>query len=193
VHGWRDDGTHQKPTPEETYDLGQPGHDEHLVRRYPAPVGDHRDDDAGFHDRQSRSAPAPRFAPLRARARGGQGRPAPRLEGGLTYRPGAWIGRERSLSDTAIRKRAKANGWTRDLPGAVRSRVREGVRANLLAGGTLRRCHRRCGGAGSRWCAGPAVRAPRAREVKACPTSRRRSDTVRRCGAFGGSLFSKER
>ena len=52
-----------------------------------------------------------------------------------------WIGRQHSLSDTAIRKRAKANGCTRDLSGAVRSRVREslvreGVRANLLAGVT---------------------------------------------------------
>jgi hypothetical protein len=61
--------------------------------------------------------------------------------GGLTYRPGAWIGRQRSLSGTAIRKRAKANGWTQDLSGAVRSRVRESlvreeVRANLLAGVT---------------------------------------------------------
>ena len=51
----------------------------------------------------------------------------------------AWIGRQHSLSDTAIRKRAKANGWTGDLSGAVRSRireslVREGVRANLIAG-----------------------------------------------------------
>lgn len=39
------------------------------------------------------------------------------------------------LSDTAIRKRAKALGWTRDLSGAVRTRVRESlvreeVRAN---------------------------------------------------------------
>jgi hypothetical protein len=53
----------------------------------------------------------------------------------------AWIGRQHGLSDTAIRNRAKAKGWTRDLSGAVRSRVRassvrEGVRANLLAGVT---------------------------------------------------------
>jgi hypothetical protein len=70
---------------------------------------------------------APWFAPLarvRARLIG--------LEGGLTYRPG--IGRQHSLSDTAIRKRAKANGWTRDLSGAVRSRVRESlVRAGWFA------------------------------------------------------------
>jgi hypothetical protein len=45
----------------------------------------------------------------------------------------AWIGRQHSLSDTAIRKRAKANGWTRDLSGAVRTSERypgEQVRAN---------------------------------------------------------------
>jgi hypothetical protein len=52
----------------------------------------------------------------------------------------AWIGRQHNLSDTAIRKRAKANAWTRALSGAVRSwvresLVREGVRANLLLAG----------------------------------------------------------
>jgi hypothetical protein len=41
----------------------------------------------------------------------------------------------KAAPDTAIRKRAKANGWTQDLSGAVRSRVRESlvreeVRAN---------------------------------------------------------------
>jgi hypothetical protein len=40
---------------------------------------------------------------------------------------------QNSLSDTTICKRAKANGWTRDLSGAVRSRVGEEVR-------TLRTC-----------------------------------------------------
>jgi hypothetical protein len=40
----------------------------------------------------------------------------------------AWIGRQHSLSDMAIRKRAKANGWTRDLSGAVRSRFAKVVR-----------------------------------------------------------------
>ena len=45
------------------------------------------------------------------------------------------LGRQHSVSDTAIRKRAKALGWTRDLSGAVRTRVRESlvreeVRAN---------------------------------------------------------------
>ena len=45
------------------------------------------------------------------------------------------LGRQHSVSDTAIRKRAKALGWTRDLSGAVRtlvreSLVREEVRAN---------------------------------------------------------------
>ena len=49
---------------------------------------------------------------------------------------GAWIGRQHDLSDTAIRQRANANGWTSDLSGPVRSRVREGVRANLLGGVT---------------------------------------------------------
>jgi hypothetical protein len=41
------------------------------------------------------------------------------------------IGRQHGLSDTAIRNRAKAKGWTRDLSGAVRSRVRE----ELVRGG----------------------------------------------------------
>jgi hypothetical protein len=49
------------------------------------------------------------------------------------------LARQHKLSDTAIHKRAKAKGWTRDLSGAVRTRVREGlvceVRANLIAGG----------------------------------------------------------
>ena len=50
------------------------------------------------------------------------------------------IARQRGRSDTAIHKRAKAKGWTRDLSGAVRTRVREslvceGVRANLVVGG----------------------------------------------------------
>jgi hypothetical protein len=48
------------------------------------------------------------------------------------------LARQHKLSDTAIHKRAKAKGWTRDLSGAVRTRVREslvceGVRANLIA------------------------------------------------------------
>jgi hypothetical protein len=49
------------------------------------------------------------------------------------------LARQHKLSDTAIHKRAKAKGWTRDLSGAVRTRVRENlvceVRANLIAGG----------------------------------------------------------
>ena len=52
----------------------------------------------------------------------------------------AWIGRQHSLSDTAIRKRAKANGWTRNLSGAVRTSERypgEQVRANPLANQTF--------------------------------------------------------
>ena len=48
------------------------------------------------------------------------------------------LARQHKLSDTAIHKRAKAKGWTRDLSGAVRTRVRESlvyeVRANLIAG-----------------------------------------------------------
>ena len=74
--------------------------------------------------------------PSRACAR--RSRPGPRLEGGLTYRR-AWIGRQHSLSDTAIRKRAKANGWTRDLSGAVRSHVRESSKV-WLAGRFARTC-----------------------------------------------------
>lgn len=66
----------------------------------------------------------------------------PRIE--LEYRAGQLsikeLARQHKLSDTAIHKRAKAKGWTRDLSGAVRNRVRdslvcEGVRANLVAGG----------------------------------------------------------
>ena len=65
------------------------------------------------------------------------------------------LARQHKLSDTAIHKRAKAKGWTRDLSGAVRTRVREslvceGVRANLIAWGkpdrlgqTFRRGHHR--------------------------------------------------
>jgi hypothetical protein len=68
----------------------------------------------------------------RARARGIKA-------GGLTCRPGAWIGRQHSLSDRAIRKRAKANGVD---PGPLGRRAEpglgkvcdEGVRANLIAG-----------------------------------------------------------
>jgi hypothetical protein len=75
--------------------------------------------------------------------------------------PGRWIGRQHSLSDTAIRKRAKANGWTRDLSSAVRSRVREslgraGVRANLLGGVTLRGRIVNAAARGVRWSATPA-------------------------------------
>jgi hypothetical protein len=82
-----------------------------------------------------RSHAAPRFAP-RARVREAiKACPTPRRRSDIAR---AWIGRQYSLSDTAIRKRAKANGWTRDLSGAVRSRVRKfgsrGVRANELAG-----------------------------------------------------------
>lgn len=48
------------------------------------------------------------------------------------------LGRQHTVSDTAIRKHAKKEGWTRDLSGAVRARVRdrlvrEGVRANQSA------------------------------------------------------------
>jgi hypothetical protein len=77
--------------------------------------------------------------PTRARAREAESRSVPGLEGGLTYRPG--IGRQHSLSDTAIRKRAKANGWTPDLSGAVRCRVRESL---VREGGSREpACHRR--------------------------------------------------
>jgi hypothetical protein len=37
------------------------------------------------------------------------------------------LARQHKLSDTAIHKRAKAKGWTRDLSGAVRTRVRESL------------------------------------------------------------------
>jgi hypothetical protein len=92
------------------------------------------------------------------------------------------IGRQHSLSDTAIRMLAKANGWTRDFSGAVPSRFREsfvceGVRANLLAGVTPSEAAPRFA---------PLPRVPEV--IKACPTPRRRSDTVRRCGACGESL-----
>ena len=139
----------------------------------------------------SSAPPAPRFAPPKAC-------PTPRRRSDIAR---AWIGRQHSLSATAIRKRAKANGWTRGLSGAVRSRVRvslvrEGVRADLLAGVTPSR-HRRCGDARGRGgplaparhgCAagdgGAAVRAqrplPRGSHLpKACPTPRRRSDLAR--------------
>ena len=57
-----------------------------------------------------------------------------------------WIGRQHSPSDTAIRKRAKANGWTRDLSGAVPSRVRKfGSREPARPGNAFRGRHRRCG------------------------------------------------
>jgi hypothetical protein len=78
-------------------------------------------------------------APTRACARGQAVRPPPMASAGqLSIKE---LPRQHGLSDTAIRKRAKANGWTPDLSGAVRSRVREslvreGVRANLLAGVT---------------------------------------------------------
>ena len=79
-----------------------------------------------------------RFAPP-ARVRARRSRPAPCLEGGLTYRPGLDRG-QHSLSDTAIRKRE----GERVDPGPLAPRaepvreslVREGVRANLLAGVT---------------------------------------------------------
>jgi hypothetical protein len=62
---------------------------------------------------------------VRTRRAGARGkRPVPRLERRSDLSPGPWIGRQNSLSDTAIRKRAKANEWTRDLSGAVRTRVR---------------------------------------------------------------------
>jgi hypothetical protein len=57
------------------------------------------------------------------------------------------MGRQHSLSDTAIRK---ANGWTRDLSGAVRSRLRKfgsrGSREPARRGNAFRGRHRRCGG-----------------------------------------------
>ena len=37
------------------------------------------------------------------------------------------LARQHKLSDTAIHKRAKAKGWTRDLSSAVRTRVRESL------------------------------------------------------------------
>jgi hypothetical protein len=73
---------------------------------------------------------SPPYARVRAR---GDLRPAPRLEGGLTYRRGLDRAPAQPLRP-AIRKRAKANGWTRDLSGAVRSRVREEVGVCELAG-----------------------------------------------------------
>jgi hypothetical protein len=83
----------------------------------------------------------------------------------------AWIGRQHSLSDMAIRKRAKANGWTRD-PGALRSPVceslvREGVRANLLAGVTPSEGRYRRYGGGAR---GRGVRSRR-RDIDASELS----------------------
>ncbi len=49
------------------------------------------------------------------------------------------LARQHGVSDTAIRNRAKAKGWTQDLSAAVRTRVREelvreGVRGCELAG-----------------------------------------------------------
>jgi hypothetical protein len=67
---------------------------------------------------------APRFAPLAcACARGEVIKASPRLEGGLTYRPGLDRGPAQPSQYTAIRKRAKANGWTRDLSGARFAKV----------------------------------------------------------------------
>lgn len=65
---------------------------------------------------------APDWAVIEAQYRAGQ----------LSIRQ---IARQHDISDTAIRNHAKAGGWTRDLAGAVRNRVREslvreGVRAN---------------------------------------------------------------
>jgi hypothetical protein len=95
---------------------------------------------ARFPSTAVRPLPRPRGSrPPRACATRSRPARTPRRRSDITR---AWIGRLHSLSDTAIRKRAKANGWTRDLSGAVRTRVREslvceGVRANLLAGVTL--------------------------------------------------------
>jgi hypothetical protein len=70
------------------------------------------------------------------------------------------LARQHKLSDTAIHKRAKAKGWTRDLSGAVRTRVREslvceGVRANLIAGSKPSDADiiDEAAVSGSRWCA----------------------------------------
>ena len=102
----------------------------------------------------SSAPPAPRFAPPKAC-------PTPRRRSDLAR---AWIGRQHSLSDTAIRKRAKANGWTRDLSGAVRSRF-----AKVGSRGRLCEPARR----------GNALRPPSSMRRRAgsrsgaCPTSRR--------------------
>jgi hypothetical protein len=56
----------------------------------------------------------PRFAPLRPRAREGIKGPAPRLEGGLTYRPG--LGRRQHSS--TILKRAQLRATLRSSPPA---------------------------------------------------------------------------
>ncbi len=56
-----------------------------------------------------------------------------------------------TCAPTAIRKRAKANGWTRDLSGAVRAGFAKGLRGGsrepARRGNAFRGRHRRCGGA----------------------------------------------